>query len=87
MMIFNTKGEIYIGYSIVSLVNVFHLGIFREVLTSYFIYKDTNLIKNIRERIPKKDFYGLKIRLKTIQIRLKYYIVALLLHPLQAKHL
>ena len=46
------------NYSIVSLVNVVHLGRLGTVLSGIFIYKDGELIKNIRQRIPLKYFQG-----------------------------
>lgn len=46
------------NYDVVSLVNVFHLGVFSFAITSLFIYKDTKLIKNLRSRFPYKCFYG-----------------------------
>ena len=46
------------GYSIVSLVNVIHIGRFGTVLSGVFIYKDGALIKEIRQRYPLKRFYG-----------------------------
>ncbi len=46
------------NYSIVTLVNVIHLGPLTKVLTGLFIYKDNKLIKNVREKISNKHFYG-----------------------------
>jgi len=46
------------GYSIVSLVNIIHIGNIGTVLSGIFIYKDGNLIKKIRTRYPLKNCYG-----------------------------
>ena len=55
------------GYSIVSLVNVIHIGRFGTVLSGIFIYKDGELIKEIRERYPIKKFYGSE---ETLQLKI-----------------
>ena len=46
------------GYSIVSLVNVIHIGKIGTVLSGIFIYKDGELIEIIRKRYPLRKFYG-----------------------------
>lgn len=46
------------GYSIVSLVNVIHLGRIGTVLSGIFIYKDGVLLKHIRKRYPLRSFHG-----------------------------
>lgn len=46
------------GYSIVSLVNVIHIGRVGAVLSGIFIYKNGELIKEIRQRYPLRQFYG-----------------------------
>jgi len=45
-------------YSIVMLVNVFHMANFGIVLTRLFIYKDKKLAGNLSGRFPFKRFYG-----------------------------
>ena len=45
-------------YSVVTLVNVIHIGLLSQVITSLFIYKKNKLIKKLRKRIPYKNFYG-----------------------------
>ena len=44
--------------SVVTLVNVIHLGPLSQVLTGLFIYKNNKLIKNVREKIPYRHFHG-----------------------------
>jgi hypothetical protein len=46
------------NYSIVSLVNILHMSCFSIVITSMFIYRNTELVKCVRQRIPIKSFYG-----------------------------
>ena len=46
------------NYSMVMLVNVFHMAKFGIVLTRLFIYKDKKLAGDLRGRIPYKRFYG-----------------------------
>ncbi|MDH7507564.1 MAG: hypothetical protein QHH15_07275, partial [Candidatus Thermoplasmatota archaeon] len=59
-------------YSVVVLVNLFHVNSLGFVLTSFFLYKDSKLIKMTREKYSLKEFYGLieypviKINNKTI---------------------
>jgi hypothetical protein len=56
------------GYSIVSLVNVIHIGKIGSVLSGLFFYKDGNLLNSIRERFPLRQFYGSE---DTILLKLK----------------
>jgi hypothetical protein len=44
------------NYSIVSLINIVHIGRFGLILTGLFIYKDTKPIHIIRNRYPLSDF-------------------------------
>ncbi len=46
------------NYSVVTLVNILTLGNYGIVLSSFFIYKNTNLIISRRERHPYKKLYG-----------------------------
>ena len=46
------------NYSLVSLINVAHIGRFGFVLTGLFIYKDSEPIKIIRKRYRLSDFNG-----------------------------
>ena len=46
------------NYSVVSLVNVFHLSYLSFVITSFFIYHNTNLVKFKRKIVSYKRFYG-----------------------------
>ena len=46
------------NYSVVSLVNVFHMSYLSFVITSLFIYQNTNLVKFKRRIVPYKRFYG-----------------------------
>jgi hypothetical protein len=55
------------GYSMVSLVNVIHIGRIGTVLSGIFIYKNGNLIKSIRKRYPLRSFYGSE---KTLLLKL-----------------
>jgi hypothetical protein len=46
------------NYSIVTLVNVIHMGYLSIVLAGLSIYKDTKLVKRLRSKNPYKCFYG-----------------------------
>ncbi len=46
------------GYSIVSLLNVIHIGRIGTVLSGIFIFRDGELIESIRKRYPLRKFYG-----------------------------
>jgi hypothetical protein len=46
------------NYSIVTIINIVHIGRFGLVLTGLFIYKDSKPIKIIRKRYPLSDFFG-----------------------------
>ena len=46
------------NYSIITLVNVIHMGYLSFVLAGLSIYKDTKLVKRLRSRNPYKCFYG-----------------------------
>ena len=60
------------GYSIVSLVNVIHIGKIGTVLSGIFFYKDGKLLKICRQRYPLRHFSGsedtLLLKLKNKQI-------------------
>ena len=46
------------NYSMVTLVNVIHLGRLSKVLTGLFLYKDNKLVKSLRKKTSYKHFYG-----------------------------
>lgn len=46
------------NYSIVTLVNVIHMGYLSIVLAGLSIYKDAKLVKRLRSKNPIKCFYG-----------------------------
>jgi len=46
------------NYSMVSLINVIHIGRIGLVLTGLFIYKNSRLIQSKRRSFPLRSFYG-----------------------------